>query len=409
MAPKKGKFAKPIRAHIKWTHFVCLPLATEASVPQLKESLANFRHLTTKTEDAAWGSAGRTASEHVRSSSLPKQQISHDEDRNSTSELVDQSSTPGSQDLRKIPTGAHRPPGTLHLTLGVMDLSAKEDMERALRLLEDLDYVDLLRQAETMVKGRQLERENRRKERLSEDKAHDETPTSAAPLESLHRSISPPSLSSPFSKSNDVTSPTQDLPTPISVTLHGLGTFPSPRSSRAFFAHAHDPSKRLQTFAELVRQRFMNVALITDTRPLVLHATVANLIYVKGKKAQGGKAREIDAREILRFFNHLEKDDESGFNQQQPLEPSEGGVAELSHSQSKGAPDSATTHLSLSSTLLDPQSSANTGDDNEPQGHIWARDIKIDRVRICKMGADPCDIPDWGMEYKYIGERIFLP
>lgn len=409
MAPKKGKFAKPARPQIKRTHFVCLPLATEASVSQLKESLANFRQITTLTDDGALRSAGRTSSEDAPSSSLPKQQHTQDEDRNSTSDFAGQSSTSGSQDLRRIPTGAHRPPGTLHLTLGVMDLSDQKDMERALQLLEDIDYVDLLRQAESVVQERQLNRENRRKERPLVDKIPDEVRSSKSPLESLDRAISPPPFSSSSSKSNDASTPNQSLPRPMSLTLHGLGTFQSPRSSRVFFAHAHDPSKRLQTFAELVRQNFMDAGLITETRPLVLHATIANMIYVKSRKGQGGKAGEVDARAILRLFNNVEEDGESALNRQQPLGSSDADAAN-SPSKSQGASDLITNQLPSSSILLDPRSSStNTGYERQPQGHIWARDIKLDRVRICKMGAEPCDIPDWGMEYKHIGERIFLP
>lgn len=450
MAPKrgsKGKWAKPTRPQTKKTHFVCLPLATEASIPQLKQSLAKFRQITTPTEDAASSSIGRIPGGRAQVSSSSKQQHIQDENHNLATEAPDQSSTSLAQDLRQIPIGAHRPPGTFHLTLGVMDLSEQEDTERALQLLEDINYVDLLRQAEAMVMRRQLDRENERKERPLGDENPDKARLRTAntigidaeanvvpsspkvPLESLNRAISPPSFSSTHSSmSNDTlllnqTSvftqhdklSNQALPEPLSLTLQGLGAFQSARSARVFFAHVYDASHRLQTFAELIRQRFVDVGLVTETRPLVLHATVANMMYVKGMKGRGGGSREegsrrrageVDAREILKFFN--DEDGESILNQQQPLKSNDDRAA--APPVSTDISNSTTSHLPSSSTLLDTRSpSTDTDHQNQPQGHVWARDIKLDRLRICKMGAEPCDIPDWGMEYKPIGERIFFP
>lgn len=443
----KGKWTKPTRPQVKRTHFICLPLATEASIPQLKESLAKFRQITSPTEDVVSGSVGRSPGEHPRGSSSSRQQHIQDENHNSATDVPKQSSTSLAQDLCQIPIGAHRPPGTLHLTLGVMDLSEQADMERALQLLEDINYVDLLRQAEAMVSQHQLDRENEKEALPLADKIPDKAgmlnraantigvdaearvvPTSTkAPLESLNRAISPPSFpASVFSKSNDTLALNQTssftphdklgnqaLPEPFSLTLQGLGTFPSARSSRVFFAHVRDTSHRLQTFAELVRQRFMDVGLVTETRPLVLHATVANLIYVKGRKGRssgsrgndsGGRTGEVDAREILKFFNS--EDGESILCQQQP--PVSNDDHATTPLQSTRASTSTSSHLPSSSTSLDDGSaSTDTGHRNQPRGHVWARDVRLDRIRICKMGAEPCDIPDWGMEYKPIGERIF--
>jgi len=400
MAPKKGKFAKPTRAaQPRPTHFVCLPLANEASVPQLKESMAKFRQITTSIakDDAPPKKLQRRYSiERMRPWNLPEQQLHpQDEQHNATSEPAGQmSNAPEPDYLRKIPAEAHRPPGTIHLTLGVMDLSEQKDMERALQLLQDIDYVDFLRQAESKAL----------QERAVGDKIHGETGSSTSLLKSLDRAISPPPLSSfssssssSPSKSNDASIPNPGLPTPITLTLQGLGSFPLPRSSRAFFAQPHDPSERLQTFAELVRHRFMAVGLITETRPLVLHATIANLIYAKGsRKDRGRKGAEVDGQGILKFFNGQKGDDD----------------AAKDPSRSAGASDSVVKGQSPSSptTLLHPRSSStNPGDEHQSHPQIWAREITIDRIQICKMGAEPCDIPDWGLEYKPIGERRFLP
>ena len=79
------------------THFLCLPLITPTSRPQLEQSLAHLREIT-KHGDC------------------------------------------------KIPESAYRPLGVLHLTLGVMSLTP-ERLESALKLLQDTDLDALLRWA----------------------------------------------------------------------------------------------------------------------------------------------------------------------------------------------------------------------------------------------------------------------
>ncbi|KAI4910694.1 hypothetical protein J4E90_006949 [Alternaria incomplexa] len=87
--PGKGGAKKP-----QLTHFLCLPLVTETSRPQLQQRLENF-----------------------------KEGLSKD---------------------GPVPTKAVRPVGTLHLTLGVMSLSPQQ-LEQAQQYLSDLDLHTLLR------------------------------------------------------------------------------------------------------------------------------------------------------------------------------------------------------------------------------------------------------------------------
>lgn len=413
MAPKGGKFAKPIKTQIKRTHFVCLPLTTEDSISQLKDSLARFRQVTSIPEDATTSRylAGPTAGDGQVSTSSAQRPQSQQENHHSAPGLPEPPSDSSTKDLRQIPSAAFRPPGTFHLTLGVMDLSAHEDMERALQLLEEINYVDLLRGAETTITtapGQQGPRDVKTQPRRPSSRdlniSTAETAASSSeraprtsgvegrprvavpdtiqkPLESLTREISPPpgpGVSNPSKTTTTISNPNHHHlpPQRLTLTLQGLGTFLSARSSRVFFAHAHDPSRRLQLFAERVRQRFQDAGLITETRPLVLHATVANLIYVRsGKKGRnstssGTKVGEVDARDMLEFFN--------------------GG------SSGEDLDGHATTTVDAMS-------------DSEEGGYIWAREINVNRVRICKMGAEPCDMPDWGLEYKHIAERVILP
>lgn len=82
------------------THFLCLPLVTPTSRPQLSSAITSFRDKVTKT---------------------------------GTPELPD-----------GIPEKAIRPLGTLHLTLGVMSLLSQERIDSALKLLRGLDFRELL-------------------------------------------------------------------------------------------------------------------------------------------------------------------------------------------------------------------------------------------------------------------------
>ncbi|RVX69234.1 hypothetical protein B0A52_07210 [Exophiala mesophila] len=364
MGPRnKGKFkSHPKQSARRPTHFVCFPLVTHQSVQQLKQSLAKFKEVTMPLDN------------HV--------------DDVQSAEVGPELTT--SSSLRLLPAAAHRPPGTFHFTLGTMDLSEHADMERALRLLQEIDYSALFSQAVASLSARGVPRDQSRHPsgalelpEQTSGTSHTKvdvvgeasntdlstgsttTTTSASILSSLTRAISPPRRTRFTSQDTDL-SPQADLPSqslqPLQVTLHSLGTFPTSRSARVFYAEPAEPTGVLQGFGELIRQVFKDEGLITETRPLVLHATVANLIYVKGKGKGKGKSSNggnVDAREILDLFNH--------------------------NSQNASR---------LDSDLESP--------------FIWASDIPIDRIRICKMGAEKCDIPDWGLEYRPIGEKVFV-
>jgi activating signal cointegrator complex subunit 1 len=87
------------------THFLCIPLVTESSRPELENSLLRFKQIIADLDNAS-----------------------------ST-----QSPTPSS-----IPPTAIRPVDTLHLTLGVMSLQESHRVEEAVDLLKNLDIRELL-------------------------------------------------------------------------------------------------------------------------------------------------------------------------------------------------------------------------------------------------------------------------
>lgn len=146
----------------------------------------------------------------------------------------------------------------------------------------------------------------------------------------------------------------QPTPNPLVISLQGLATFPSPSKTRVFYAPPLDPAHRLLLFANGIRQAFLDAGVLRDEgRELVLHATVANMSYVSrrvGGHAGGGKGRgkrraghkraeTVDATGVIEFFNAMDRD-ESGGN-------AGGGRSRF----------------------------------------VWADEILVDTVRICKMGA----------------------
>lgn len=493
------------------THFICLPLVTESSIPQLSESLAHFRSVTTPLLDANTtgrnDAAGRnpepegssaTGLRSTNTSTRPEAGVGPGSNGGGTSIRRDET-------LRLVPAGAHRPPGTFHLTLGTMDLSEQEDMDMALRLLQDIDYVQLLgdaeRQRDELLRDKPERRAKRGETPTATDPCEGQDPVEEqgeieeegenhdredkveadlevesgtesggqregkgilqaakeaikAPLQSLARSISPPPLSGSttlstaqsasastpaVSVSGPVSGQEQQhdchLATSLTITLSGLGTFPSASSSRVFYANPQDPTSRLLPFGRLVRQRFQDAGLVTETRPLVLHATVANLIYDKtkkgkgkgryGKGACGGGGMGVDARDILRFFNdgravrHREEALQMARRTEDTakiLARDEAAAGKAREAEEKEV-DVEDEHLQQHKIEANDEgrgdSSSGSSDamnKNEALSeYIWASDIRVDRIRICKMGAAKSDIEGWGLEYKAVAEKVFYP
>ncbi|KAL2352077.1 kinase A anchor protein [Cryomyces antarcticus] len=99
------------------THFLCVPLVTASSRPQLEVSLARFRDQVAGIKSAT-----------------------------SVSALEDyQPGTQGAGATPAVPEKAIRPVGTLHLTLGVMSLD-EERLTCAIELLHSIDTAELLKE-----------------------------------------------------------------------------------------------------------------------------------------------------------------------------------------------------------------------------------------------------------------------
>jgi activating signal cointegrator complex subunit 1 len=198
-----------------------------------------------------------------------------------------------------IPEAAIRPLGTLHLTLGVMSLGTPEKVGKALDVLRSLDLKTLLNGA-----GVGTDRGE------SVDNGRDGG---------------------------------------LRVTLQGLETMHHPFSTSILFAPPI-PSPTLTSFCTSLKQAFLDAELmVPDTRPLLLHATILNTIYVPGvRKVNGGhgksKARlTINAEDILEDY----------------------------------------------------------------EKYVWMEGVKIEKVAICKMGAQKVE-GELGQEYT-VEESVDMP
>ena len=136
----------------------------------------------------------------------------------------------------------------------------------------------------------------------------------------------------------------------LRITLKGLESMHMATSTSVLYAPPV-PSPKLTYFCQSLKQAFLEAELIVpDTRPLLLHATILNTIYVPGVRAKGraGKAGHgkhkakltINAEEIIQDYEDF----------------------------------------------------------------IWMKDIKIERVAICRMGAEKLREED---DRDGLGERYF--
>ncbi|CAI4217299.1 unnamed protein product [Parascedosporium putredinis] len=197
------------------THFLCIPLVTTASRPQLSRSLGEFRDDITDTNSFA------------------------------------------------IPAGAVRPLGTLHLTLGVMNLKEEGRLEEATALLKGLKLGEILQESGRAAKERA-------------DRA-----AAAAVVTAEATSHEP--LGGGEGQQGE-----------------GLQTMHKPTQATVLYAVPEDGRGQLYPFCDKVRTAFIDAGLMVDEgRALLLHATVVNTIYAGAGRRGRRKALSLDARGIL--------------------------------------------------------------------------------------------------------------
>lgn len=325
------------------THFLCVPLVNSISQPQLEASIRQFREHVCFASSAE-AVPGQESTEASQILSEPKAEDIVGDAKGQPEELrkasEDIALSGASSPL--VPEKAVRPLGSLHLTLGVMSLDEAK-LVQANALLQSLDLDNLLREA--TIPANPYGNTNT-----------DTQKPDTAPLNSFD------------------TSPTQIpdlLNSPLKISLESLEPMQSPSKTSILYIRPQDPTNRLQTLCQAIRTIFTDAGLlIPDTRPLKLHATIVNTIYIKGrkKKSKGSERTAKSATEETTNDRTTKDTTPQASIQSQGLQANEA---------SSGHGPSAKSSLYINATSL-----LSTYRD-----HVWASDIPVDKIAICEMGV----------------------
>lgn len=344
--------------------------------------------------------------------------------------------------LKVLPAIVHRGPGTLHLTLGVMDLAKAEEMQKAVDLLASIDVQQMLKDAEkgpppgmkSLRKWKEVETApvamTNEAEHPKVDSGTVDAEASAGPekavtspdakLQSLKRPVSPPATARPQHAS--------DQPKPLYLSLTGIDAFTSVKKARVIWAkpRAQRPpatcdnvaarptfetaeAERLYNLALHLQNAFRSAGLINETTPLALHATLANMRYKtqakggrtsKGKAWTHGKKRwqdgQVDIRALARVFNECDGDmkaAEAVLHNTEVAEDVQESAAETEDEDAQSRTEEEVERRDATT-------------ENPEKEYIWCRDIAVDRVAICKMGATRSEDPMWKEWYPPVAQRF---
>lgn len=403
------------------THFLCLPLVNDASLPQLEASITAF----TAAYPPVPG-ADPSSTQH---------------------QTTDQDALQAA-----IPQGAVRPVGTIHLTIGVLSLPTRERLNEALTFFQTLDLASLLREAERVAYELRQKSAWKRGPNPAEASSFSSTPFDS---DQIHR--------------------------PLSVSLESLHALPRAKAATVLHASPVDPTGRLYPFCVMLRDKFIEAGFMLSEaknglpsekrdpeaveevqapqckdlnsddnplleelptlqpeagnvrapkvldpytaalarkpkpRPLLLHATLVNTIYVRGRKKfeTGGNGRngrngprrlEFDARELLATYRNYYADETQTTPRVHMPSHSGSSMESSSTSEFAGAEgEEVISNPGTSSAASRPQ-----------YPFVWARDIPINSVTICEMGAKKLEVGGpgdrglnarLGEEYTVIAER----
>ena len=158
-----------------------------------------------------------------------------------------------------------------------MSLNTPEKVEGVLQLLKSLEFFG--------VKPTGLKVQN-------QDMKDDINP------EAKHKSSIASTGSSSESQSKDSKEKDEGRerpPPPLYITLQGLQSMHDPSKTSVLYTAPLDPDLRLYRLCTRLREVFKDF-LVGEERPLLLHATVVNTVYVKGSGAGRGGGRGLGGR-----------------------------------------------------------------------------------------------------------------
>lgn len=314
----KAANKKNTNAHKKpaLTHFLCIPLINPTSQPQLEASIGMFKRQVC--------------------SAAPDRQPSRE------IEAAEEGNVP------TLHPDAIRPLGSLHLTLGVMSLDEAK-LAQATALIQSLDLGNLL-QGATLAQA---------------DQPNTTDTSTTSPDPALSTSLA-------TDQSTTAVSASDSKSLPLTLSLEGLEPMQSPTKTSILYIRPHDPTNRLQPLCQALRKTFTDAGLIiADTRPLRLHATIVNTIYIKGRKKS--KKPKLDAT----------KQQGGGIKATEPNPPPSTSTSEdKEDGLQANAPNSGHGPSAKSSLYLNATSLLSTYG-----SYIWASGIPISKIAICEMGV----------------------
>ena len=303
------------------THFLCVPLVTPASRPLLEASVQRFRNDVCRYTPLQPGHTPVGSDSKSHEEAVPPQ------DAPAESE--------GHVSLPIVAEKAVRPVGALHLTLGVMSLDA-ERLAEAKQLLLETDVTGLLRRGQSPPLARVGNPTEDRKTGSSNE--HENEMPVADPPASLTRPISPPPIS--------------EAVKPVVVSMKSLESMHLPRKTSVLFVSPQDPTDRLYHLCNSLRTHFMKAGLlIDDKRPLKLHATIVNTIYVKGRRKPKHSNDNTEKETNIRTTGVGDKTSGNGKHADSPFKID--AIAIL----------------------------------QKYKDYVWAENVILDRVSVCEMGA----------------------
>jgi activating signal cointegrator complex subunit 1 len=362
------------------THFLCLPLINNTSMPQLESSVADFK----------------TAHLHGPDPTSP----AFSSDQASSSPLI-------------IPHGAFRPLGTLHLTLGVMSLRSEERLEQAISFFQSLDLKALISEADRVAT--RTRNTHTSSVSLFPTHAPDQKGPLIVSLESLNALPNAKSASALYASPVDHTGRLY----PFCVMLRDkfieagfieneaskahtgdnavhevskydskvanrdeplLNSQTSPRAEQKFSSKSSKSPADVDPYgAALFRQ--------AKLRPLLLHATLVNTTYVRGRqnaKSNGADGKKtsnritFDARNLVSQYKSYYTDET--LTNKRPVTLKTEDHPEPSSSVADGNSKQPKTQA-RNHHLADSRQS------NPTYPFVWAKNIALDSVCICEMGA----------------------
>ena len=251
--------------------------------------------------------------------------------------------------LSPIPIRAIRPLGTLHLTIGVMSLQGQKRIDAAVELLRNVNIAELLYEA------------------AQAPSSGDRKWTAAK--------VSQPRLR------------------PLVLSFTGLKSMHPPKNTSFIYTPPTDETGRLYPFCKALSERFQKAEfMMKEKRAMKLHATILNTIYAPKvlTKRPPRKAEEMQS-------NASEPRPEASRTTHEGEATKEGDDDEASHQAGESKTEQPTAQKGLQDSRQVPWKPGKKKSVQKLDGREllrafeefeWARDVTIEEVSICEMGAN---------------------